>query len=305
MSNPGVIKLARKQIGAHNLWLDDNIGESIHIHYDQFRVDLSVKEFLHLCDELREVIRDIVPVDLTGTDDRTLSSKGRDLLKIENMVIEEHFLSEFFVYDDEGICSLCDCNRVKALRNEKDIDSTQIRKTNFYDQTNSDRLYKCLEFVKDNGYPFNDSYIWVNADNMCIMDGWHRAACLYYLYGDIKVKVKMVEFKKDGSVLPGFVETFPVDAISKKSRLILYGAGKNGRALMERLQNEGFAVTAWVDRNAKGIGEIKGIKIYEPEEITGMEYEYILISVEDPNVLNEILVNLYGMGVDYNKIITN
>ena len=35
MSNAAVIKLQKKQIGAHHVWLDDNFGEAIHVHIGQ------------------------------------------------------------------------------------------------------------------------------------------------------------------------------------------------------------------------------------------------------------------------------
>lgn len=48
MSNPGVIKLSENTIDGKRFVIEDNIGEAIHIHYDNIRLDLSIKEFKEL-----------------------------------------------------------------------------------------------------------------------------------------------------------------------------------------------------------------------------------------------------------------
>ena len=49
MSNPGVIELFgfefRNNFGNHSFRVEDNIGEAIHFHFDNIRLDLTVKEF--------------------------------------------------------------------------------------------------------------------------------------------------------------------------------------------------------------------------------------------------------------------
>ena len=58
MSNPGVIILDTKKkniiqrIFNRNSFryvqIEDNIGEAIHIHFDDFRIELSIKEFFEI-----------------------------------------------------------------------------------------------------------------------------------------------------------------------------------------------------------------------------------------------------------------
>ena len=51
MSNPGVINLFSifKKTGIINRFqVEDNIGESIHIHINNFRIDLTIDEFYKL-----------------------------------------------------------------------------------------------------------------------------------------------------------------------------------------------------------------------------------------------------------------
>lgn len=62
MSNPGVLTLTKKSISADKSFrVEDNLGESIHFHYNDIRIDLTIKELLYLskiCDyAIYELIR--------------------------------------------------------------------------------------------------------------------------------------------------------------------------------------------------------------------------------------------------------
>jgi len=57
MSNPGVIVLAEKDLSsAQNYRIEDNLGEAIHIHYANIRIDLRVEEFLTIAKSMEEVL---------------------------------------------------------------------------------------------------------------------------------------------------------------------------------------------------------------------------------------------------------
>ena len=64
MSNPGVIVLAETKIGnKKNFRVEDNLGEAIHLHYRDIRVDLTVAEFLKLSKICEETFYDLVHAD--------------------------------------------------------------------------------------------------------------------------------------------------------------------------------------------------------------------------------------------------
>lgn len=75
MSNPGVIELFgfnfKNNLGSHNFRVEDNIGESIHFHLDNIRLDFTVKEFRKIADDLLDAINAIVNI------------KGFDVKKID------------------------------------------------------------------------------------------------------------------------------------------------------------------------------------------------------------------------------
>lgn len=53
-----VIELARRRIARsparhpRSLRIEDNVGESIHLHYRNLRLELSIRDFLSLADEM-------------------------------------------------------------------------------------------------------------------------------------------------------------------------------------------------------------------------------------------------------------
>lgn len=61
MSNPGVIVLASlKKPFPYRFEVEDNIGEAIHIHFQDMRIDLTVKEFLDITDKLQQILDNMV-----------------------------------------------------------------------------------------------------------------------------------------------------------------------------------------------------------------------------------------------------
>ena len=62
MSNPGVIKLAEATIGGENLRIEDNIGEAIHIHYGNIRIDMTIKEFVSFADKLTDIAQNMINI---------------------------------------------------------------------------------------------------------------------------------------------------------------------------------------------------------------------------------------------------
>ena len=104
MSNPGVITLIQKKInGGKNFRIEDNLGESIHIHYTNFRIDLTVTELLELAEICDKSIYDLIPVsgfDLDDYDGDFLVEYSKELydlieVKKEKIPVSElHYLTK-------------------------------------------------------------------------------------------------------------------------------------------------------------------------------------------------------------------
>ena len=63
MSNPAVIQLASlEEITGfpYRFEIEDNIGEAIHIHYKDIRLDMTIKEFNEFADSVRKIFASMV-----------------------------------------------------------------------------------------------------------------------------------------------------------------------------------------------------------------------------------------------------
>jgi hypothetical protein len=70
MSNPGVLTLTSKKIGSRKKFrVEDNLGEAIHLHYNNIRIDLTIQELLELSDICDDTIYDLVKAQNFDLDD--------------------------------------------------------------------------------------------------------------------------------------------------------------------------------------------------------------------------------------------
>ncbi|GHU02866.1 hypothetical protein FACS1894147_05770 [Spirochaetia bacterium] len=90
MSNPGVIILAEKYLSAvKNFRIEDNLGEAIHIHYANIRLDFSVKDFLYIADNAANAVNGLLKESKFRIEDydieflNTISDCISDLERIE------------------------------------------------------------------------------------------------------------------------------------------------------------------------------------------------------------------------------
>tara|TARA_R110002051_G_scaffold324354_1_gene421241 strand:- start:674 stop:889 length:216 start_codon:yes stop_codon:yes gene_type:complete len=59
-TNTGVVLLAQRKLNGHDrLDIEDNIGEGIHIHYKNIRLDYTVKELLSFAKACEEALTEL------------------------------------------------------------------------------------------------------------------------------------------------------------------------------------------------------------------------------------------------------
>lgn len=278
MVNPGVITLATLN-GIESLnfpyrfCVEDNIGEAIHIHYKDMRLDLTTEQFKNAANEIEKALNRIVdvegfkasdfdPVFLVG-----ISPYLADLTRIEK---REVFLEDILVdtFDEEGnaVHRNIKYSRVfKALCGLKDENDSYKMQFNHYKAgaseklSNHERILWNLEQVKKNGYPSDDNLISIDSENK-IIDGQHRAACLYYLYGNIKVPVRTLVFE-------GRADPLRLDSDWQKFERELYE-----RALRDNADKVLFQV--YFD-NGNGFSEDNSIRIgYDPQPENEVEISF-------------------------------
>lgn len=224
MSNPGVLSLASlAPVGAdYRFEIEDNIGEAIHIHYKDIRLDLTVDEFYKIAAQVPAMIDAVVDTDgFSCLDYDAVNLVGLaaclpDLMKVtEDKLYLEDLLID--TYDENGkeiLAPLSKSRVYKALMGNSSENDVR-KQVNYYNAdtaelyANQDRVIYNLSQIKMHGYPQGNERICLFNDSNRIFDGQHRAACLYYLNGNIKIPVRRLWFRDNKYTLdnPRVVET--------------------------------------------------------------------------------------------------
>lgn len=199
MSNPAVFELATTEIAGQTVCIEDNIGESIHLHIGLVRLDLSVEEFQTAAVALKKVLNDLTPnfFDAEQKDAyfiERIAVNLADILSVEQVVLPLAELKICFEGDTGEIFSarITDSPVFKYYSGEKiNLELFENRGDIF--QLNGERADKVLSAVKSK--PLDNFEVCADADNR-ILDGYLTAAAAAYLYGENqKIRVNRFRFK--------------------------------------------------------------------------------------------------------------
>ena len=216
MSNPAVITLsnASSRKGKFKRFvIEDNIGESIHLHIDSMRFDFTINEYLEFSRVVRQSLKELKILkeyDLENFDEHFLLDCSNFLPNLQNINIEEIKLSElkFIVHSnykkDMNIIRLKKISETpvyKYLQGKKE-DFLKYDQYHYFGMDNEKRILDLFDSIKNHGYPYLDQYIILfNGENI-VRDGQHRAAVLAHLYGvDFKAKILRFNFKGNNHLL--------------------------------------------------------------------------------------------------------
>ena len=208
MSNPAVIILASSNSRTSRIRrfaIEDNIGESIHIHINEFRFDFSIDEFLIIADFIREALVDLDFLkggDLQNFDENFLCLMANHIERLESFSIEEIPLSElkcihrYKVFDGLHFSRLVSVAETAATRylNRDDSSFINYPQDNYRGVSNVKRLDQVVQSVRS-GYPKNGQRIVLFNGQNIVMDGQHRASALFHLYGpDEEISILRLTF---------------------------------------------------------------------------------------------------------------
>lgn len=212
MSNPGVITLANlnsRNRSFKRFQIEDNIGESIHLHIDNIRLDLSVNEFLDFSAMIRKTLTDLDLFDghdINIFDAHFLYECANLLCRFSKISIEDIALSDLKfivmknVHNDLIQYSTVSVDKTPAFRylNGDTQAFVTYNQFNYFGLNNKDRLLDLLSSLKSNGYPYQGKYLILFNGQNIVRDGQHRAAVLAHLYG-IKLRIKVMMFHFEGN----------------------------------------------------------------------------------------------------------
>ena len=197
MSNPGVINLFSKYKWTgviKRFQVEDNIGESIHIHINNFRIDLTIQEFYKLVDSMKDSCNKLnEPLELLKEynidplfftllapylkDLKSTSIKKIELKKLKFLVRKKYSsLPEILIPRTiKNTLIFKSLKGDKKIKNYKQLNSPGI--------SNNDRINKLIRNFTLDSYQKSNSYITCFNDQLYVRDGQHRCAILAEKYG--------------------------------------------------------------------------------------------------------------------------
>lgn len=93
---------------------------------------------------------------------------------------------------------------------------------------------------------------------------------------------------------------FPFELVRKNAEIVLYGAGNVGKVYYKQVKYTDYCkVSAWCDKQYQSLGD----GYCDPEEIAAMEFDAIVIAVNDKDTAEKIAVELQHTGIESGKII--
>lgn len=95
---------------------------------------------------------------------------------------------------------------------------------------------------------------------------------------------------------------FPYSKVKRESRIVLYGAGRFGRVLLNTLRKENdYSVVLWVDQ-CTDRNSVEEYVVNPIEKIREVEFDYVVVAVIYEKDAEEIEQKLLSLNVNQNKI---
>ena len=207
MSNPGVIVIVNERnVGPKitRLDIEDNIGECIHIHLNNFRFDFTIEEFLRLSSDLKEhfnALLDSKKFRLDRYDSRFLFEIKKLIPSIRGVESCYFKLNELKFVETEKFIGI-KFNRLKNINQTKIYKHLKYgEEYKSYEQFNLPGIDNEKRVKNLREYNLNLNLVLFSGQKI-IRDGRHRAALMAVQNGlDSIVKVDVFLFENSNSLI--------------------------------------------------------------------------------------------------------
>lgn len=285
MSNPGVVLLAESIIDGQVFKIEDNIGEAIHIHWGNSRIDLTIKEFVSLVKICKNIVEKMVDVDgfsFDLYDAIFLSQRCNELINLEKIEFSDVKISDMLMdqHDDKGIRTYVPLNegRVSRAINGDVSELINWKQINYYGYDNISRLEDIQKKIKSNGYEpqVHGSYIVLDGTTNVVIDGCHRTSVLYDEQGDVEVRVAKWFYKNEErdaqTIIRDYMDSYNdqiekcINTINNKKKLVkclLEHELVGKRVLLKGAGVHSIELLKIIDRNVVNIVGIQDNKLVQ------------------------------------------
>ena len=192
MSNPAVCYLVRTQINGVYFAIEDNLGEAVHIHYADIRIDMTIEEFMRFSDCVISAAQELF--NMRGLNWNIFDSESikeewvknyKNISSVEDVDIELDSL-----YMKESFVKKRSIKRIIPLKESGYIpyykgvscDRAYYDEPGIFEPSRGEKARKIENEIQRFGYPYDEKRILIDQEGY-ILDGLKRASCLYYLFG--------------------------------------------------------------------------------------------------------------------------
>lgn len=213
-------------------------------------------------------------------------------IKRELLQEKQAFINEKIVFGEDVLC--CWGCLLAA-------ESVALIKNNGYHYTQrlSSALYRGAMLSEDNDFRIK---IWYHQFKRCL-EVEHAPKEIYQIFLGIAIKI-MMQTNYEALLRKNSKYLYPFFHVKRGDKLIVYGAGKIGYSLMRYLdQSKDYQVMLWVDRNKKR-KVLPGYDISSVDDISTVDYDFIVIAVQNADMAREIKDFLIRKDVPEKKIAT-
>lgn len=270
------------QIKTRECWVEViYLGDYIEVKIDYIKMTVRTEEYHFYVDKILPLVNNIVDIEgfninlFTPDLFKEIASWIPDLIsvKFDDVYLEEVYDTAEWINPKTGEVKylykpLKETRILKSLRGDFGEVENHVQ-NNLIQQSNMDRVKRMLLKISKDGYPFDDKYIVLFNEGNVLLDGLHRASCLYFLYGNIRVKMMRLSFldNKYGPYLYCLNRESFKDFFKKHSYIYIYGAGDYGKAVLRRVEAKGLKIEGFIVTDRQDVDVVSGKRVYELDEI--------------------------------------
>ena len=183
-------------------------GYNININFNNniFQVTINDKVFNFTIDNYKKVCINIydylnnkypLGIDFKNIDPVYLSLfLWKKLDSIDSICYDDVYLDDLYLPSNGNLIRLTETDVYKTLLGYN-VNIIKKFNSNHVSQSSQQRVFDMLNSIKKNGYGFNHQFVILYNDENVIRDGQHRACCMRFLYGNIKIKVMRIMLNKE------------------------------------------------------------------------------------------------------------
>lgn len=305
MSNPSVCYLSKTKINGMYFAVEDNLGEAIHIHYADIRIDMTIREFLNFADCVGKAAKELFALNnlnMDFIDDESIKeewmSEYRHITSMtrKRVTLSSLYMKESYIYQRsiKRIIPLGESGYIPFYMGVS-LDREYYEEPGIFEPSRGDKARQIETRIKEKGFPYDNKRILVD-QNGYILDGLKRASCLYYLYGgNYEIPVVQIHVKWGKSIVSRREEAENAIEYFEKNRM----SGDSSNCPKDNQLSELIEYEDLIDKIRTS--EIGYTMILEGDALEEGVHAFVLLKKETYDQMKDYLRNFFDVDESYFK----